>query len=435
MPAQYNLPEYVGAYTSEDVDLYNKLPFYLAAMQVMRQSKWDTYNKLFGSIKWQANMGSTMKGVEAVHTPIGRQFFSPQPITGQPKKDVFTPLERTEQCNILMHDFDSNQIYFLPSFQDFRTNQVDFTHEDITRQMSVANEMFIRTVMLQKSPFVFIAGRQPVAGDLNLGMPELVGAPYIGAGVTVVDPSEGSAGKSTEWLKAAAAQVGAPGLSFPTVDRMYLCLRDDLGAPFFEGGANSPKDNELLKGKYVFVGSQEAYGMFKYDPWVRALRDINWNIAIDGFRGSPWDEITWKSERYPLRMTAAGTFPVPEIQDDNNDTVVNPEYAAAKYEWGFILGADAYKTIKIGPPPKPFAGKMSLDQFNGMNWNGEVQLTRDFLIQYLDADNNTVLDTNARGRYVKFISSLTMGCMATRSRNAIPVLYERARPAANLGAA
>jgi hypothetical protein len=72
---------------------------------------------------------------------------------------------------------------------------------------------------------------------------------------------------------------------------------------------------------------------------------------------------------------------------------------------------------------------MNAEDFIKMNWNGEVKLTKNFLIVYsADGGATVTYDTNNRGRFVKFISSVVYGCLAVNARNAIPILFKRGRP-------
>lgn len=428
MPSLIDVPEYYQPNSIEDVNKYNQLPFYLAAMEARLFPVWDTYGALWGKMNWQANMGPVLKGVQAEHTPVIRSEFYPKKISETPNKDVFETYERTEQTSLMLHDFDSKQISFLPNFQDFRTNQIDFTHKDIVRQIAVAGEMFTRSVMLQKTPFLYVVGNN-TAGATSDFLD--AGVPYIPAGTDITQANVDAAGKNTAFWNAMINKVGRVGISMSDVDILMSTMRDTLRAPFFEGAANSPRDNELIKGKYVMVGSSEAFQNFKWDADLAKFRNVDWNIAIDGFAGSIFNMITWKCEHYPLRIAADGTRPVPETFDnDSKQTIVNPVYAAAPYEVAWILGADAFKTIKVGPPPKAFAsGTMNAEDFIKMNWNGEVKLTKNFLIAY-SADGGATLtyDTNNRGRFVKFISSVVYGCLAVNARNAVPILFKRGRP-------
>lgn len=431
MPATYDLPEFTGWYDQQDVNLYNKLPFYLASMQSKRQGLWNTYDKLYGKIPWQPNMGTTMKAVEAVYSPIGRSMFFPNDITSLPNKDVFETQERTEQCNIQMHDFFSKNMYFLPSFQDFRTGQVDFQMDDITRQIGQTNDQFIRTVVFHKSPLCYIVGNTnvdaAVTGGLSVGNPELVSAPVVPGGTSLTQANVDLMGKKAAWLQLMAANVqGIPGVRLRTIKRMVMTMRDYVGASFFDGTQNTPSENSVVKGRYVMTGDQSIYDNLVFDPDLPNLRDVHQSIVEDGFAMSPFSQLAFKAERFPLHMAADGTFPVPEIVTATGDVVPNPAYCAAEFSWGFLHGADAYKTIKIGPPPKPFAGgEMDLKTFQGMSWNGEVRLSRNIMLK----DANGVYDNNSMGRFVRLQASLTLGCLPIRARNCIAFLYRRTMPA------
>src|SRR5438552_3628948 len=120
MPVLYDLPEYLIANNIEDVNKFQKLPFYLAMNQSSMFPKWNVYNSLFGKISWQPNMGTTLRGVKAEPTPVGRALFYPAEVTSIPNKDIFETTESAEDATLKLHDFDSNQFHFLPSFQDFR---------------------------------------------------------------------------------------------------------------------------------------------------------------------------------------------------------------------------------------------------------------------------------------------------------------------------
>lgn len=430
MPSTYDLPEFTGWYDQQDVNLYNKLPFYLASMQAKRQGMWMTYGKLYGKIPWQANMGATMKAVEATYSPIGRSEFFPNAITSLPNKDVFEHQERTEQAVVTMHDFFSKNITFLPSFQDFRTNQVDFENDNIMRQIGYADDLQLRTVIYHKSPLCYIVGNTndaaAVTGGLATGNLELVSAPVVPAALAFTSANVDAAGKKAAWRQLMAANVaGAPGIRLKTIKRLVMTMRDYVGADFFEGTLNTPKDNAVVKGKYVLTGDQSIYDNMVFDPDLVNLRDVHQNLAEDGFQMTPFSQLTFKAERYPLHMAADGTFPVPEIVTDSGDVVPNPAYCSADFSWAFLHGADGYKSIKIGPPPKPFAGgEMDLKTFQGMSWNGEVRLSRNIMLKSADG----TYDNNSMGRFVRLQAALTMGTLPVRPRNVIPILFRRTMP-------
>ena len=391
--------------------------------------RWQIYNRLFGKIDWVPNMGKTMRGVRAEYTPVGQQEFYPTDIDQTPNKNVYEVNETTEDTVLKMHDFDSKQLHFLPSFQDFRENQLDFAHKDIIQQIAVSNDLFIRSAALQKTPFVFIPANRTGA--------QLVSAPVTAGGSI----TSANAVKNTAWFQSIVPKIGT-NLSLAALDYAVAVLRDDLGAPFFEGVVNTPKDNELIKGRYVLVGSSECYQQFKWDPNFSQFRNINLSIVNDGFRGSIFDEVTFKTERYPLRFAADGTRPAPETtildpaQTNPTDnptggnasgrTRPNPDYVNAPYEVAWLLGADAFKTIKVGPPPRAFsAKKLDMAKFYAMKWNGEVQLTDQLLVKYGDG----TYDTNVRGRFLKLISTAIMGMIPCNQYNCLPIMYARKRVA------
>jgi len=424
MPSDYDLPEYQNAQSVEDVNKYNKLPFYLAAMGAKRFPIFQVFNPLFGKLNWTPNQGTVMKGVRAEPTPIGQQTFYPKQMTEAPLKDTYETLEVTEQATLQRHKFRSKKFHFLPSFQDFREQQIDANNEDLIKQISYKADVFTRSYIFQKAPYVYLVGN--TGADANIGTSELVSAPFIPSGTNVSTENVAAAGKNADWLKSLIPLIGGAGVRLKTVDRMVATLRDDIGAPFFEGAANMPKDNELIKGKYVMTGGSMMYQNWKYDPDFSGFRNINLDINTQGFRGSIFDELTYKTERYPLRFDDNGLFPAPEIQDNNNRTIINPAYTACKYEISFLLGAESFKTIKVGPPPKDFANKkMSAEKFFSLQWNGEVKLTDQVLVQY--ADNS--YENNIDGEYLMLHSHCVYGAMAQDARFCLPVIFRRDRPA------
>lgn len=419
MPVSYDLPESSNLWSIEDVNKYQKLPFYLAMLEARMFPQWQIYNQLFGRINWQPNMGTTLRGVRAEPTPVGQTFFYPNLLSALPNKDVFETLEFTEESALHMHDFDSKLFHFLPSFQDFRENQLDYTHKDVVRQVAIKNDTFIRSYAFQKAPYIMVAGNN--GSDVLVGTNALVNAPTIDG-----ELSAANAPKNTAFLQALVGTVGT-NLTLAAVDYAVNVMRDDIGAPYFEGTLNTPRDNELIKGKYVLIGSSEAYQMFKWDPNFSTLRSINLNIVTEGFRGSIFDELTYKTERYPIRIAADGTVPAPEIVGVKNQTVPNPDYVNAPFEVAILVGADAYKTVKVGPPPRAFSTtKMSAEKFFSMDWNGEIKLTDQVLTQY-SVGGNIVYDTNVRGRFLKLFGSSVMGAIACNKRAYLPIVFGRKR--------
>lgn len=419
MPVQYNLPEYQDLTVVEDVDKYNKLPVYLAMQEARMFPEWQVYNQLFGKIPWSPNMGDTLRGVGAVRTPVGNQFFFPNRINTTPNKNVFENNETTNDAVLRLHDFDSKKFHFLPSFQDFRRNQLDFSHKDIVRQIAIHNDLFIRGYAFEKAPYVYVVGNTAAGEDALVSAPANPDPDFLLAGMQ----------KDQAWRQATVAKIGAPGnLSLRVLDHAVAVMRDDIGAPFFEGTVNTPKDNELVKGRYCLIGSSEAYQQFKWDPDFSNFRNVNLSIVNNGFRGNIFDELTYKTERFPIRIAADGTVPEPELESNADNRVrPNPNYIAAPYEVAFLVGADAMQTVNVGPPPKEFTRKqMSMEKFYSMRWNGEVQLTDQVLVEYNDG-GTTRYDTNVRGRFLKLISSVVFGGITNNQDNFMPIIFARKR--------
>ena len=439
MPSYYSQPAAFGNATVEDVARFNQLPFYLVRNEVKQFPTWSVFDQLYGDIDWQANEGNTMKGVTPQRSPVSRSFFFPNAITSVPLKDIYQVTESVETTQLYMHDYESFQFNFLPSFTIFWKNYLQFANADIVRQIAVSNNQFIETNMWFNSPYLYIAG----TGALTYGNP-------VGMG-NAANNAAGS--KTAAWLVATTiGQPGIPGVStvglrLRDVFNAFMTLQEDLAAPAFDGSKNMPKDNEGLKGKYVLLLSNEDFLNFSFDPDVlnklNGLAPCDLNLLFEDFKGLLFGNVTCKINRYPVRYSIidvadpsgnviypAGTPIAPEIFDvTDNKWKPNPYYTsriAAPYAISWMLGADRAKTVKVGPPPKEFATtNMSAKKFYAMRWNGEVQLTDQVLI--FDANNTPSL--NNYGKQLKFISELTHGYLEGERRYAFPIISKRTRPA------
>jgi hypothetical protein len=141
----------------------------------------------------------------------------------------------------------------------------------------------------------------------------------------------------------------------------------------------------------------------------------------------------------PMRMKADGTFTAPEARELNPDayntgeTIPNPTYTSlndetgSPYEFPFLIGAQGYEMIDVGPPPSAFASNGMPKGFGKMFWNGEVQITKNFLVPCYDDNNNLVQDTNQYGEYLKFISQATYGALSKQPRFIVPMIIKRKR--------
>lgn len=420
-------------WTEQDRFMYNRLPFYLTKMQVKHKKDWPVWAKLVGNKPWKANQGSVMRSVTKEPSPVNRQFFNPNPITGTTKKDIIDVWERSTDDIIYKHKFESVLMNFLPSFQDFLTDHVMYANTDISEKILLANDMFIRGYVYGFSPYVMIANRA--------GGNELISAPRgystYNYDTANLQTTLTGAGKTTAWFQAQAPLVGQPGnLSLNTINLAATILENDLGMPPFMG--EQAKENPAVQNMYCLVTSGEAYNQFIYDPWLLRYKSIDLDVIKQGFKGSLFGRVTCKLESKPIRIKADGTIPDPELRELNPDafnkgeSVPNPEYTNAPYEVAFLCSyGQGYKAIDVGPAPKDFAGKGMPDGFGKMSWNGETIITKNVNVKCLDANGNPVWDTNKYGEFLQIIAQATYGCSGEQTRSIIPIIFKRWRGAKN----
>ena len=447
---------------------FRKLSFYLARNEVAQFPKWNTYDTLFGSIKWQPNMGDTLNGLVAVPSPVERITFAPNVLAEFPAKDQFSVGERYETSKLGAHRFESSRFRFLSNFESFWRDQLQYAHKDIIRQISLANNIFVRTLMYYQSPDVYVCGSSP-SGQLtsqmtlptnvdkrqfssddirlvNNGADEVTTAIDVGGGATVAN----SGGIEYRDEFCFGATNDAEALTLKDLYKAMLVLQEDVQAPTFERQQNAPRTSEMLKGKYVLICSTEAWSSLLWDTNLRTgtgtgaatqLAPANMDLIKDGFAGDLWGKITARFDPYPLRFSDNGTFIAPQtIADSTTGKVVpNTNYTTisatssdtvGSNEIAFLVGADAFKTINVGPPPREFASKnMSAKKFYSMKWNGEVTLTDQFLIPNSGtplSDTGTQ-DLNVYGDYLKFIAQAVFGGIPGDARHCLPIFFRRRR--------
>lgn len=413
MPAYYDQLASFGNATVEDQNRLQKLPFYLVKNEVEQFPIWNCWDQLYGTKQWQPNMGDTMRGVTPQRSPVGRVLFFPTPITSVPTKDVYQVTESVENAILYSHWYESFQFSFVPSFDAFWKDYIQFADKDIVQKIAIANNQFIETQAWFAANHVYIAGSGVVQAPTGLG-----------------DSTLATAGtKTSNWLAGQAANI-KNNLTLRTIYRTKMSLEQDFAAPPFTKTYNMPKDNEGLKGKYVLLGSSEAWCALLYDTDTNLLKSIQLDLLFDDFNGLLFGNIVWKFHRYPMRFDNTGTFIVPEIYDQTTSKwIVNPTWSSlttAPYEVAWLLGADYCSTIKVGPPPKEFATtSMSAEKFYSLRWNGEVRLTDQVPIVFADGS----WDFNHYGTQLKLISMTVHGYLVGERRYAMPIIFKRIRPA------
>lgn len=422
MPNSLDLPRCTNLWSEQQRTLFYQLPIYMTKLQV-DTIQWNArHTKLLKPVKWQANMGNTMQGVRKVKSPILRSQAAPNPITSAPKRDVIEVRETQEQAILFRQNFESQLMQFIPSFADFLTDHVDATTKDIAEKVQVYQELFVRTAMFDACPRIWLCGKAQ----------ELTEVP----GWT--SPWNGTLTKTAAVMQALLAQVSKP-MTLRAVSKLNTVMYSDLRiSPFTGNSTGDGSDGSALKHKYCLVMGTELWDGWVHDPFLQGNRAIDLDIITDGFQGSLFGRFTSMFEQYELRFKADGTAPAPELVEENparynvGEPLPNPDWVNAPFGVMWAYGNEGYKSIQVGPPPRDFAGGgMTMDKFNGMDWNGKVSMTRNVLVPCLDAQNNVTYDTNKRGEYLQILADLAMGILPVQRRNVIPIIYARQRVATN----
>ena len=146
-----------ATWTQDDVDYYNKLPYYFVKATGAWQKQWETWSKLLTTVPWTPNVGDTMREVGVEPSPVLRQQAFPSLLKVTPSADIVHVKERTTDAQLYRHRFITAHFNFLPAFQDFIGNKVAPSRENLNKQISVYTETFYRTHMFHFSPYVYVA--------------------------------------------------------------------------------------------------------------------------------------------------------------------------------------------------------------------------------------------------------------------------------------
>src|SRR5512139_1332629 len=364
-----------------DRTLFNRLDVYLAKTQVDYIKLYDRWGKLLKPWRWTPNQGYTARGVRKERSPILRSQAIPNPITQMPNKDIIGVRELREDAQLYRKDFESSVFQSLPSFSDFLTNHVNYTMEDIQEKIMVYKDLFYRTAIFHGAPTIYICG----AAD------PVEQAPYWTSPTIALS-------KTQNYLQATIAKATQM-LTLEHLKKLGTILYNDLAVtPFRNDVLPDGTDGRQLQQKYALVTGSEVWDSFTdTGSFLLANKALDLDIVTGPFTGSLFGRWTTMLERFELRIAADGTIPAPETYEAATDaynygeTVMNSAYVDAPYGVAFAAGAEAYKAITVGPPPGLFAsGSLSMDKFNGMDWNGKVFMTRNGLVPSLDESGATV---------------------------------------------
>lgn len=410
-----------SGWNQQDINLYNKLPFYFAKMQVSRRDTYHIWSKFFGKRPWTPNMGSTMRGVRKEPSPNIRQFAFPNEICTLPKVDVTDVREMTVDAAVYRHRFESQVMNFCPNFRDFFNDHVEPQRQDLMEKMERFEDIYLRGNVYYLSPNVWLPNR-------NAG--ELVQAPRaLGNQANTAVNS-----KNISWAAATLPQIGNPGnLGLATVNKAMVAMEVDLRVPAFSGSSGMPKDGVGMQDKFVLVCSSEAWNQFTFDPYLQANKNCDLDVVNQSFKGSLFGRVTCRLEDLPIRISADGTIPQPETREGNteaynlNETVLSQAYIDAPYEVAFLCGTEGYDMIRVGPPPSVFKNNGMADGFGKMFWNGELILTKNFLIECLADDGSTKYMANTYGEDIKAFGQATYGVLPKQRRNIVPIIFKRVR--------
>ena len=289
-----------------------KLDFYLARNEVAQFPKWNTYDSLFGSIKWQPNMGNTLNGLTAMPSPVERITFAPNTLDAFPAKDQFSVGERFETAKLGAHRFESSRFRFLSNFESFWRDQLQYAHKDIVRQIALANNIFTRTLMYYQTPDAYVCNRG-LSSQMTLGT-NIVKRAFSGDDVrlvvngadgittdistdtgSVVDNVSNAGGELyRNEFGANNAATRAGNLTLKDIYKAMLHLQEDVQAPTFDRLQNAPKQSEFIKGKYVLICSTEAWSSLMWDADLKAGDDGNARLGSANLNPSA-GRFCWRS--------------------------------------------------------------------------------------------------------------------------------------------
>lgn len=411
----------VGVWTEQDQNQYNKLPYYLEVASAERRKRYSVWPELItDTVKWKPNMANTMRMVITEESPLTRQEARPNSIQVTPMADIANVQERTVDAALDWQRFVSPHMRFLPAFQDFLKGQIVPTRQSVEAQRDWFEECYYRSYIWDYSPRVWVAG---------YGLVEVP-----------VGRTNGASNKTAGVLSNLVNLLPANG--FLTFQHCFDILSEaeaTIGMTPFEGSGLPGGEASGLDQRFALVQSHESFRQFVNDPWVKENRVLTTDIVNKPYKGPIHGSIVPRLENKPFRWSTDNdnvvTFPAPETrigstaQNEFNRTAPNPAYSKisqAQFEIAWLVGGKSYRRIETGPPPEFFSGGTSDPaKIAGMQWNGQVYATKNFLVPMADAGGNIVWDTNSFGHYMRWQSELALGMIGPNAHNILPILYRR----------
>ncbi len=414
MAASVDLSRYANLWSEQDKTLFNQMPIQLTKLSVDVMKFYARWPKLLNSINWTPNSGTTMQGIREELQPILRGQVLPNAMITTPKKDVIETRETGEKVQLYRQDFETNLLHWMPSFYDLY-NHVEAHNRSLTEQITVYGDLFYRTAIFHGAPKVWLCGK--ASGT------ELTATPYWTSPTIALSKDQNN-------LQQMVAQVTEP-LKLTTIKKLATIAYNDVAMDPFSGRMlPDGTDGKALAYKYCLLCGSEVWDGFHNDAAASNYKALDLDLLTDGFQGNLFGRITSMFERFELRIAADGTIPAPETTEENpvaynyGERVMNPDYVNAPIGVAFLIGGEAYKSVKVGPPPMNWTD-MTMKKFAAMDWNGKVNITQNVLVPGRDGNNNIVFDTNKRGEYLQLVASLALGTVPIRRRNIIPILYVR----------
>ena len=419
-----------GSWSVQDVDAFEKLPYWLAKRDARYRKEKTVWPSLFPKAPWRPNMGDTMRVITVEEAPILRQTAYPTRLSAQPSVDVIDFGERANTSVLWRKRFTSPVMTFLPAFQDFITNKVAPTQKSLARTMMFYEEQFIRTWLWQFSPYVYVAGYGLLAADTP----------------SSASAFAASAGKTSSWILNTLWPLlqasPDPYLSMSNLFKCHSMAKNEIGMIPYEGSELQEGMSTALGGKYVFVTQDPVWDAFTYDPWVLDNRVQNMDIVNDMFKGDIFGKIRGRIEDKGMRILITDgedgdplesgdtiEWPAPEkLEDDADDPNYKRRRPAPRYttsaqiyiSW-LVGGGDSYKLLSVGGVPSPF----NRDNGSGhpMDWNGRIYLNSNLLTKCTDSDDAEQWDTNSWNEYVRLQAQAVYGMIGLDHFNILPIVH------------